>query len=217
MKNPIENFWKLRLEELQNQLVGNNFEAYVVDNKEDARLLIQKNLLPKLEPKTVSYGGSMTLKAIDVLDDIDSMSGVELLRPDEPGLSPEEKLERRRQGLLVDLYFTSTNAITEAGHLVNLDMIGNRVGGLTFGPKNVIVPVGRNKIVPDLETAMYRIKDYASPANAMRLDCKTPCVKTSECADCKSPGRICNSWVITEKSFPKNRVTVILINEDLGL
>ena len=96
-------------------------------------------------------------------------------------------------------------------------MIGNRVGALTFGPKHVIVFVGRNKIVPDLDTAMWRIKDFAAPANAMRLDCKTPCVKTSECADCNSPGRICNSWTITEKSFPKGRVTVVLINEDLGL
>lgn len=103
------------------------------------------------------------------------------------------------------------------GHLVNLDMIGNRVAALTFGPKKVVVLIGRNKIVPDLESAMYRIKDYAAPTNAMRLDCKTPCAKTSECADCKSPGRICNSWAITEKSFPKNRITVILIDEELGL
>jgi hypothetical protein len=118
---------------------------------------------------------------------------------------------------VVDLYLTGTNAVTEDGCLVNLDMIGNRVAALTFGPKKVVVFVGRNKIVSDLESAMYRIKDYAAPTNAMRLNCKTPCVKTSECADCKSPGRICNTWTITEKSYPKERVTVVLINEDLGL
>jgi len=81
----------------------------------------------------------------------------------------------------------------------------------------VVVVVGRNKIVPDLEEAMLRIKNYAAPANTVRLDKKTPCVKTSYCEECKSPDRICNTWTITEKSFPKGRVKVILINEDWGL
>jgi hypothetical protein len=131
-------------------------------------------------------------------------------------LSPEESLERRRQSLLVDLFITGSNAVTESGQLVNLDMIGNRVGALTFGPKNVIILVGRNKIVPDLDEAMFRIKNYAAPVNTMRLEKKTPCAKTSFCVDCKSPDRICNTWTITEKSFPKKRVKIILINKDLG-
>ncbi len=217
MENPIENYWQLRLQELQVRLEDNNFQPFIVANKDEAAKLITGTLLPEIKPQTVSYGGSMTLQATGVLDDIDANPEITLLRPDEPGLSMEEKIECRRQGLLVDLYFTGTNAVTEDGQLVNLDMIGNRVGALTFGPKKVIVLVGRNKIAPDLETAMYRIKDYAAPTNAMRLDCKTPCAKTSECADCKSPGRICNTWTISEKSFPQNRVTVILINEELGL
>lgn len=132
-------------------------------------------------------------------------------------LSPEDALELRRQSLLVDLFITGTNAVTETGELVNLDMVGNRVAGITFGPKHVVVLVGRNKIVPDLEEAMVRIKDYAAPTNAMRLDKKTPCVKTSRCEECKSPDRICNSWTITQKSFPKGRIKVVLINEDMGL
>jgi hypothetical protein len=126
-------------------------------------------------------------------------------------------LERRRQALLVDLFITGTNAITESGQLVNLDMIGNRIGALTFGPKWVIILVGRNKLVANLDDAMYRIKNYVAPANSMRLDKKTPCVKTSFCEACQSPDRICNTWTITEKSFPKGRVKVVLINEDLGL
>jgi hypothetical protein len=76
---------------------------------------------------------------------------------------------------------------------------------------------GRNKIVTDLEDAMYRIKNYAAPINAMRLDMKTPCVKSARCADCKSPARICNSWTITEKSFPKGRIKVVLINQEMGI
>ena len=132
-------------------------------------------------------------------------------------ISDDEKNQRRRQALHADLFITGTNAVTEAGQLVNLDMIGNRVAALTFGPRWVIIVVGRNKIVPDLEEAMLRVKNYVAPANAMRLDKKTPCVKTSFCEECKSPDRICNTWTITEKSFPKGRVKIVLINEDLGL
>ena len=95
-------------------------------------------------------------------------------------------------------------------------MYGNRIAAITFGPRFVVILAGRNKIVCDLEEAMTRIKNYAAPVNAMRLDKKTPCVKTSYCEECQSPDRICNTWSITEKSFPKGRVKIILINEVLG-
>jgi hypothetical protein len=85
-----------------------------------------------------------------------------------------------------------------------------------FGPKNVIILVSRNKLVPDLSRAMARIKEYVAPVNSMRLDMKTPCVKAGCCMNCSSPQRICNVWTITEKSFPKGRIKVVLINEDLG-
>jgi hypothetical protein len=141
---------------------------------------------------------------------------LEVLDTFDKKITAEEMLERRRQALLVDLFITGTNAVTETGQLVNLDMIGNRIGALTFGPKWVIVLVGRNKIAADLDEAMFRVKNYVAPVNSMRLDKKTPCVKTSYCQECKSPDRICNTWTITEKSFPKGRVKVVLINEDLG-
>ncbi len=131
-------------------------------------------------------------------------------------VSNEEKAELRRQALLVDLFITGTNAVTETGTLVNLDMYGNRIAAITFGPKNVVILVGRNKIVADVDEAMFRIKNYAAPINSMRLDKKTPCAKTSYCDECNSPDRICNTWTITEKSFPKGRVKVVLINEDMG-
>ena len=142
---------------------------------------------------------------------------LEVLDTYDKRLSDPEKMELRRRALLADLFIAGTNAVTEGGQLVNLDMIGNRIGGITFGPKNVVIMVGRNKIVPDLEAAMVRIKNYVAPTNAMRLDKKTPCIKTSYCEECKSGDRICNTWTITEKSFPKGRVKVVLINEDLGL
>jgi hypothetical protein len=131
-------------------------------------------------------------------------------------MPPDEMIELRRKSLLVDLFITGTNALTETGKLVNLDMIGNRVAAIAFGPKSVVILAGRNKIVPDIEEATFRVKNYAAPVNAMRLDKKTPCAETSFCHDCKSPDRICNSWTIVEKSFPKGRIKVILINEDLG-
>jgi hypothetical protein len=101
--------------------------------------------------------------------------------------------------------------------LVNLDSLGNRVGGLTFGPLNVVVVAGRNKIVPDLEAAMRRVKDYAAPVNARRLGKQTPCATTGVCVDCASPDRICSVWTVTEKSKPKGRIAVVLVNADLGL
>jgi hypothetical protein len=106
----------------------------------------------------------------------------------------------------------------EAGKLVNLDMVGNRIAGIIFGPQHVIITAGRNKIVSDVAGAMKRIKNYAAPLNAIRhTGFKAPCRKTSYCMDCKSPDRICNTWVITEKSYPKGRIKVIIINQDLGL
>jgi hypothetical protein len=100
---------------------------------------------------------------------------------------------------------------------LKLDMIGNRVGGVIFGPKFVVIMVGRNKIVSNLEAAMDRIKNMAAPANAIRHAKNTPCAKTAYCVDCKSPDRICNIWTIHEKSYPKGRIKVLLINRDLGL
>ena len=158
----------------------------------------------------------MTFGKTGIGDVLNKSTGLTIINPYEPNISSAEAYERRRQALLVDLYFTGTNAMTEEGQLVNLDMFGNRVGALNFGPKNVVVVAGRNKIVPDLDDAIARIKNFAAPTNVMRLYKKTPCLTTGVCQNCKSPERICNVWTITEKSFPKNRIKVVLINEELG-
>jgi L-lactate utilization protein LutB len=216
MDKPIENYWKIRLANLKEALKANNFEVFVADNTEDAKKVVLEQIIPRTGAKSVSWGGSMTLVSTGLYDALKGSTDMKVLDTYDKKLSPEESLERRRQSLLVDLFLTGTNAVTESGQLVNLDLTGNRIGGITFGPKHVIIVVGRNKITTDLEEAMSRIKDYAAPVNSMRLDKKTPCAKTSYCEECKSPDRICNSWVITEKSFPKGRVKVVLINEDLG-
>lgn len=216
MENPIENYWKNRLAELKDALTENNFEVFVAENTDESKSIVLEKIIPEIAPKSVSWGGSLTFVATGLYDVLKNSNDFNILDTYDKTLSPEESLERRRQSLLVDLYITGSNAVTETGQLVNLDMFGNRVGALTFGPKNVIIFVGRNKIVPDLDEAMFRIKNYAAPVNTMRLDKKTPCAKTSFCADCKSPDRICNIWTITEKSFPKKRIKIILINKDLG-
>jgi len=216
MENPIENYWKARLTELKETLTENNFEVFVAENTDEAKSIVLEKIIPEIAPKSISWGGSLTFVATGLYDILKNKHDLNVLDTYDKALPPEESLERRRQSLLVDLFITGSNAVTESGQLVNLDMFGNRVGALTFGPKNVIILVGRNKIVPDLDEAMFRIKNYAAPVNTMRLDKKTPCAKTSFCEDCKSPDRICNTWTITEKSFPKKRVKIILINKDLG-
>ena len=216
MENPIDNYWKVRLADLKNNLEANNFEVFVANNTNEAKNIVLEKIIPKTAAKSVSWGGSLTFIATKLYDALKKSSDLKVLDTFDKNLSPEKSLERRRQSLLVDLFITGSNAVTETGQLVNLDMFGNRIAAITFGPKNVVILLGRNKIVPDLDVAMFRIKNYAAPVNTMRLDKKTPCVKTSYCEECKSPDRICNTWTITEKSFPKGRVKVILINDDLG-
>jgi L-lactate utilization protein LutB len=216
MEKPIENFWSLRFADLKEALEANNFEVHIAENVDAAKKIVME-ILPKTGAKSISWGGSVTYVQTGLYQELKDYPGIEVLDTYEKGLPPEEMLERRRRALLVDLFVTGTNAVTETGKLVNLDMAGNRVAGITFGPRNVIVLAGRNKVVPDIEDAMQRIKNYAAPANAMRLEKKTPCVKTSICEECRSLDRICNTWTITEKSFPKGRIKIVLINEDLGL
>ena len=217
MDKPIDNYWKLRLADLKAALESNNFDVYLSENKQEACKTVLEDIMPKLNARTLSWGGSMTFIASGLYHQLKANPDLEVLDTFDKKIPADEMIERRRQALLVDLFITGTNAITETGQLVNLDMIGNRICALTFGPKWVIILAGRNKIVADLDEAMFRVKNYVAPANSMRLDKKTPCVKTSYCQECKSPDRICNTWTITEKSFPKERVKIVLINEDLGL
>lgn len=220
MSDYKQNYWQLRLEEAKKALEDNNFAAHVVQTPMEARELVLTELLPALAPASMSWGGSLTFRDTGLYDALKpgvAPETIEVIDTYDKSQGPEMALERRRQALLVDLFFTGTNAVTESGMLVNLDMHGNRVAGLTFGPRRVVVLTGRNKLVHDLDEAMIRIKTYAAPANAMKLNKKTPCVKTATCHDCKSPERICNSWTVTEKSFPEGRITVIMINQDMGL
>jgi hypothetical protein len=165
---------------------------------------------------TVYRCGSMTATGIGLWEKIAGLPGVKLIDPYLAGLSPEEGLELRRQGATADVMIASSNAITLDGKLVNLDGMGNRVAAMIFGPKKVILVVGMNKVAPDLESAMARVKHYAAPVNAMRVGFSTPCAANGLCVDCKSPQRICNMWTIIEGHMIKDRIHVKLVGEFLG-
>jgi L-lactate utilization protein LutB len=217
MDKPLEHYWTKRLADLQQALEGNNFEVHAAADPAAAHRIVMENILPASGARSVGWGGSLTVVGTGLVQSIKARTDLVMIDTLDKQVPFEELMERRRQSLLVDLYVTGANAVTEDGQLVNLDMLGNRVAALTFGPRHVVVIVGRNKIVPSVDEAMFRVKNIAAPANAMRLDKKTPCVKTSYCEECKSPDRICNTWTITEKSYPKGRVKVVLVNQDLGL
>lgn len=214
----IESFWKKRIENCKDALEKNNFEVFISEDTSKAKALILNEILSKITFKTVSWGDSLSMRSTGIIEEIEKRTEIRFIMTFEKGIPIEELIERRRQALLVDVFFTGSNAVTESGQLVNLDMFGNRTAGITFGPRNVIIIVGRNKITTNVEEAMQRVKNYSAPLNAMRhIGFKTPCIKTSYCYDCKSPDRICNTWMITEKSFPKGRIKIIIVNKDLGL
>ena len=218
MTDLLQTYWTRRIERCRTALVKNNFEVYLAENTADASRLIMSEILPGTAARSVSWGDSMTLHATGVLEKLEKVDTLRIIRTFEPGIPRQEIIERRRQALLVDVFFTGSNALTESGQLVNLDRVGNRVAAIVFGPRHVVITVGRNKIVAGVGEAMQRIKDYAAPLNAIRHPgWRTPCIKTARCADCRSPDRICNVWSITEKSYPGGRIKVVIINQDLGL
>ncbi|TYP52440.1 lactate utilization protein [Thermosediminibacter litoriperuensis] len=167
------------------------------------------------EASTIGFGGSMSVTDLKIADTLREM-GKELLIHGAPGLSPEERLAVMRRQLTCDLFLTGTNALTLTGCLVNTDGTGNRAASMFFGPKKVIVVAGRNKLVSDTEEALRRIKMYAAPTNAKRLQCETPCARTGFCADCDSPDRICRITTILERKPRLTDIHVLVVNEDLG-
>ena len=130
--------------------------------------------------------------------------------------NPAEMKEMMRQGLLTDFYLTSTNAISESGVLVNVDGNGNRVAALCYGPNNVIVVTGLNKVAQDVDAAIKRARSYAAPINSMRFMGKTPCAVDGTRHNCTSEDCICNQIVLTRGCRPAGRIKVILVGEELG-
>jgi L-lactate utilization protein LutB len=203
---------KVQIEGIIKNLEKRGMKGYYCENGREAseKLL---SLIP--DGALVSWGSSSTLDEIEVKDKL-PMIDAKVLDP-MAFKDPEEAYAARVKALSADVFLTGTNAITLEGELVNIDGTGNRVAGLCFGPRKVIVVVGANKIVRDEEAAMARIKTRACVANCIRLDKKTPCAVTGKCADCLIPGQtICSMTVVTRFCNKADRIHVILVNESLG-
>lgn len=162
----------------------------------------------------IGWGGSQTLRQIGLLEKL--RQGQYILH-DRALAKTEQELEAHYTKIQTcDYFLTSINAITEEGELVNMDGRSDRVSFLCFGPKHVIAVCGINKIVPDLASAITRIKEVAAPKNAVALKRDTPCAYSGSCSDCRSPDRLCCNLVITEFSRIPDRITLVLIDESLG-
>jgi hypothetical protein len=202
----------ITVESAKNSLEENGFLVEVCSSKEDCL----KSAIKQLDKHArIGLGGSTTIREIGLYDYL-VKSGYNIINPYTEGLSAEEKIELRRQTLLADYFLASSNAVTLDGELVNIDGHGNRVAGITFGPKRVFLFVGMNKIVSDWEEALARILDYAAPINAKRLNKDVPCVESGFCTNCDSSDRICKHLVITMKQNSPGRIKIFLIKENLG-
>ncbi len=186
------------------------FDAYVCENTE-AALEMALSLLK--EGESITWGGSKTIRDMGLTELVKTKSFSVFDRDELPR---EERAAFAKEHYFSDWYFTSSNAVTEDGELLNLDGIGNRVASMIWGPKNVLVVAGINKIVPSLSDAYKRVREIAAPKNAQRFDINTPCKKTGKCADCLSPDTICAQMVHLRVSKPKGRIRVILIDEEYG-
>lgn len=188
------------------------FEVFLVHNKDEAKSILLK-LIP--EDATVGVGGSITIREIGIIEELEKR-GNRVIHHWKEGLSPEEDFNVRRQELLSDVFLSSVNALTFSGELVNMESIGNRVAAQIFGPKKVITVIGKNKLVVNLETAIWRIKNVVTPLNAKRLKLELPCVEEGYCIDCNHPKKICRITTILEAPPAKTPFYIVLVNEELG-
>lgn len=187
------------------------FKAFYCADKSSA-LQQALALIPKSD--TVCWGGSMSISEIGLLDKV--RAGYKTIDRDK-AVNPAERAEVMRQGLLADTFLMSVNGMSVDGELVNIDGNGNRCAAMLYGPKQVVIIVGINKVAKDLHAAIARARSVAATTNVQRFPGKkTPCSVTGACADCLSADCICNYFVITRRSNPQGRIKVILVGECLG-
>lgn len=186
-------------------------EGYYCETAAEAKELAL-SLVP--ENSKVSFGGSVTLEETGVLAALRSREDITLYDR-ATATTPEENKKIMHDALSCDYYFMSSNAITANGELVNIDGNGNRVAALIYGPENVIIIAGMNKIVKDVEEGISRTRNTASPQNCIRLGKNNPCAVNGVCGNCLAD-TICDQIVITRASRVPNRIKVILVGEDLG-
>ncbi len=163
--------------------------------------------------RSVGLGGSVTVQETGLLSWLREQTGFQLFDQYEENISMEENVERRRKGLLADIYVTSSNAVTRSGYLVNVDGAGNRVAAQAYGPKKVLLIVGKNKIVPDVEAGFRRIEEVVAPKNVERVNKKAFSLKKEQKYTVQN---IQSVFVVIKKTDNKNRISLILVDEELG-
>lgn len=213
-----------KIEKVIKNLKNNNIDAiFAKDNNEVCKRV--KEML--FDGCIITAGGSVSLKESGVWDIINDPS-YNFFDRSKPGISEEEKLEAFKSAIGCDYFFCSSNAVTENGELVNVDGFCNRISSICFGPKNVVMIVGTNKIVKDIHEGLLRIKKIAAPKNCVRLNLNTPCAKLGHCVSletnpdpdmtdgCQNDYRICRNYLISAQQRDKNRIKVIICGENLG-
>lgn len=189
-------------------LQSRNMSGYYAADKEEA-LKIALGLIP--EGSSVTMGGCMSAHEIGLVDAIKN-GNYDFIDRD----AYEDKREAMLRAYDADVFLSGANAITDDGVMINIDGNANRVSAIAQGPKKVVFIVGMNKVCPDTDSAMKRARNVAAPVNAQRFGLSTPCSKTGKCYDCKSPDTICCQFLITRFSRHKDRIHVILVNDELG-
>ena len=187
------------------------FEAYYCSGRAEALEKILE-LIP--QGHVVSWGGATTVDELGVKDALRQRGQAVIDR--DTAKDAQERQEMLKKALTCDTFLMGSNAVSADGQLVNIDGTGNRVAALCFGPSQVIVVAGMNKVAGDLDGAMRRAREVAAPINAQRFQLKTPCSVNGLCADCKGPDSICAQIVTTRLCKPAGRIKVILVGEALG-
>ena len=211
MATPIDKYYQKRGEILVKNLKARHFDAWYCDTKEEA-LTKALELIP--EGSTVGWGGALSAQQIGLMDALNKGNYAAIDR--DRCATPEEKAQAAKDSMFADFFLTGANALSLDGQMVNIDGAGNRVSAIIFGPKNVLVIAGMNKVMDDLDAAVNRARTVAAPMNKQRFDPNTPCAVTGSCADCKVEGCICNHIVITRHCRPVGRIKFILVGEPLG-
>lgn len=212
MDNSLQKIIDLRVEKTIKALEKNYMKGYYVKSTDELIKLIDSLIE---NDKLITAGGSMTLSETGVISHLNEKYPD--VFADRAKCNNQDEIEEVfRKAYISDTFFASTNAVTENGELYNIDGNGNRVSAMIFGPKQVILVVGINKIVANLDEAKVRLAKIACPANTVRLDCDTPCKEVGECRNCHSPSRICCSYVTLAQQRKKDRIKVIFINGHFG-
>ncbi|WP_026884851.1 lactate utilization protein [Clostridium akagii] len=201
-----------KAEKIVKVLNQKHFKALYVETPEEAKI----KLLDMIEEgASVAMGGSTTLNEMGIVDILRNGNYKFFDRYQKLPFYPDI-VEIHRKSLTADYLITGTNAITKNGELVNTDCTGNRVAAMIFGPKNVIIVAGINKIVDSIDDAFKRIKDIA-PMNSKRIKHETPCTETGYCMDCDCKKRICNFTTIIHNGIKfEGRIKIIIVADKLG-